>query len=76
LVGGKSNFPSFYWSFMKFRHNSNFIEIDLDKLILELITRYQSSAENLSIILACILLKEDVELTLERFGYVKIEPTN
>jgi hypothetical protein len=58
---------------MKFRHKSNFVPLDLDQVILQLITQYQNSATRLSQLLACILLKEDVELVLERFDYVKIE---
>ncbi len=60
---------------MKFRHKSNFVVLDLNEIILELITEYYTPTNhrNLSQLLACILLKEDVESVLERFDYVKIE---
>lgn len=61
---------------MKFRHRSNFIELDLNDIILNLITIHQNRAENISKLLAGILLKEDVESILERMDYVKVESAN
>lgn len=60
---------------MKFRHKSNFVPLDLDEIVLELITDYYKPIDqrNLAKLLACILAKEDVESVLERFDYVKFE---
>lgn len=60
---------------MKFRHKSNFVPLELDQIILELISDYYSPIDlrNLSKLLACILLKEDVESVLEKLDYVKME---
>lgn len=63
---------------MKFRHISNFVPLDVNEIILEIITDHYSPTNHrdLAKLLACILLKEDVESVLERFGYVKIESAN
>lgn len=60
---------------MKFRHKSNFVPLDLNEIVLELITDYYTPTNhrNLSQLLACILTKEDVESVLERFDYVRLE---
>lgn len=69
---------------MKFRHKSNFVPLDLESIIVEIIrtptitdTAIYSghSVERLNIakLLACILLKEDIESVLERFDYVKFD---
>lgn len=60
---------------MKFRHKSNFVSLELDQIVRELISDYYSPIDlrNLSKLLACILLKQDVESILEEFDYVKIE---
>ena len=60
---------------MKFRHKSNFVPLDLNEIILELISDYYSPIDlrNLSKLLACIMLKEDVESILEGFDYVRFE---
>lgn len=60
---------------MKFRHKSNFVPLEVSEIVLELISDYYSPIDhrNLSKLLACILLKEDVESVLERFDYVKFE---
>lgn len=61
---------------MKFRHKSNFVPLELDQVILNIISaddfRY-SYPVNLAKLLACILAKEDIESVLERFDYVKTE---
>ena len=60
---------------MKFRHSSNFVELEVSEIVLELITDFYSPIDtrNLSKLLAGILLQKDVESILEEFGYVKIE---
>lgn len=60
---------------MKFRHKSNFVPLELHEIVRELISDYYSPIDlrNLSKLLACIMLKEDVESVLDRFGYVKME---
>lgn len=60
---------------MKFRHSSNFVELEVSEIVMDLITDYYSpiDARNLAKLLACILLQKDVESILEEFGYVKIE---
>jgi hypothetical protein len=60
---------------MKFRHKSNFVPLEVDQIILDLIGDYYSPVDlrQLSKLLASILLKKDVELILEEFGYVKFE---
>lgn len=63
---------------MKFRHQSNFIELDISTIILNLISPGSSEdicPYTLSNLLACMLTKGDVELVLEEFGYVKIDET-
>jgi len=61
---------------MKFRHESNFIELDVDQVILNIISKPISDEINehkLSKLLACMLTKKDVESVLKEFGYVKVE---
>lgn len=63
---------------MKFRHKSNFIELEVLEIVLELIADYYDpiNARKLSKLLAGILLKKDIESILEEFDYVKIGSTN
>lgn len=60
---------------MKFRSKSNFIPLELDQIVLDLIGDYYSPVDlrNLSKLLAAIMLKEPVEDTLDKLGYVIYE---
>jgi len=61
---------------MKFRHISNFVPLDVDQIIMAVLNDSYFDSINqqkLSKLLAGILLKQDVELILGEFGYVKIE---
>lgn len=59
---------------MKFRHQSNFIELEVEQVVLTII-RQTGRYETLAKLIACMLTKGDVESVLEEFGYVKIDET-
>ena len=63
---------------MKFRHQSNFIELEVEQIVSNIISYGANGYVNnvkLAALLACMLTKGGVESVLKEFGYVKIDET-